>query len=215
MNKINKIIILLLIANVLCSCATKSLLNKTDTVKEFPLVDINNYIKGTISNDNIATMCFKDTSNRFKSDTFTVEINLNESLEYFNNKIINQKNKSHYLVYRPLKVMLNNMRSDCSTLSSGRKIILYSSDFSHDSDDWSMLDDNYKNTSLFIPPQNNKGAILYLLINNEMHMALGLQVENYKKQVSCTICYAGIPFTVVFDIITSPIQLVLYLGLDH
>ena len=86
MNTKHKLLILLVIANTLCGCATHALLSKTEKTVGTPTVSLDKFNEGVISDNKIAKLCFKNTGHNYlDGDIFTVEIDLKQYLPVFMN----------------------------------------------------------------------------------------------------------------------------------
>ena len=209
MNIAYKIFIIFIVLQSLCGCATNRLLDHSGKTENLPTVQLDKYIKGIVTKENIALLCFEGKTKDLDSNAFTVKLDLNSYIERFNKDIHYYKQSGH-LMSSYIRFTQEHVNVGCNTLPNGKKITKYNENFVHNKGNWGYLSNNHKNISLFIPAQNNQGSIIYLSLNDDMHIALSLQPNYYEKDLGCTICYAGLPFTFVFDVITFPFQVIGY-----
>ena len=236
MNKILKITYILLFALQFSGCATKSLIEYSDTEgTEYPLA-LDRFKWGMLNDGNTATLCFFEQENNEESleetnnNYFTIFIDFKNEIQ--RNKEYRQRNKQRIVTNGIFSIGViidsDNIKHGCIKPTDGKNLTEYVTSFSRYDRTWKELINKNDDFSYFIPATRPTGKYrqsdriqddtknrLLFSVNKSYPIALVLNNKPKKTNSKCFICYAGVPFTLAFDIITFPFQLIGYAALSE
>jgi hypothetical protein len=210
-------LIILFFCFSLTSCATSKLINKANTTKEYKSPYIQKIVKAEVVKDKSISICLHGSETGYiplvdhDNDEFEIPYYDFTITFYFNTK---EGTDINWLY--PEKISSNNFKSGCnSVINNNVPISSYKFNY-NDQHNLDVFSKSFTNEYVILS-KSNTGRSFHLLIpmSPERHKPMILDSGYYITKSKCTICYAGIPFTVAFDIITSPFQFIWILGLAN
>ena len=209
-----KLSIIFIIIIEITGCATNKVL---DTSKPHSVTyydaHLEHYIDGVVTEDNVAVLCFSDNEYEIIDETYTITIPMQEYFKNTNEQI--ERYKKYYTpTYNSALIDKNNMSYGCESLPDGEKITFYEGirPSSNNKHTWKDFTLNHKNSFFLLryPPYysaNNPSFSLYLARDGDIPKTIKITSRPKTKTTSCFLCYAGLPFALVLDVVTAPITI--------
>lgn len=206
-NSIIRVGLFIVTLTVVIGCTTNKLVEHTN-VRNYQHIYINKYIKGVISDSGLTTLCFHG-SNTIDSRDDIEKLNDNSMYDFTFTYQLDIRKPGNKLTYNSLDSIKKRTYAGCDNFPDGHNIV-YVKDIPNNFT-YQDIYDQYNNVSFYSEHTtgNTQSSTLYLTLgNNQRHVSITIENGYAVDGSECKLCYAGLPFTVAFDIITFPFQII-------